>query len=770
MKRTLLILLCVILLLGLCACGASQEETAATTTPTETTAPPPPTPEEVYAEAVSHLQEQDAMVLQISSKTTLTLGIDTFLDNTTQTLILQGIGSEGFTAAVEQTTNQGSFNHTVSEYYTDGTLYMTVQDYGYTAPLSQADFMDRFIPAQVLDASLYETVEQPAEKSLRFSGATGLEDWLYSEGMELIEASGSVVLNDDGTISRSTYDVSFTYGPAQYDMELSVNIAPDSGEPFAAPENLSEYTQIDDYRAPLLMEQAAGLADQLDTVSMNCTNAVVIEAANLTFVRANQYHTYGQGEDLLADVNYGLAILENGESLQQTENIHYANGVCTYSVDGGEPTESDMEPLYITSLVRSEVIGSVPDCGSIESFTLTELPSFILLEYTIRPDLGEEIAASIVGQIYEDPNVLADLSSGFRTETASGYIGFEKTTGLPVSMGTEYLGYYTIDGTEYRVMESDQNTFAVGHDSTYAAITGEPLPGEPAQSPTPLFYQVTGADGQQMWLMGTIHVGDGRTANLPATVTQALSGSDALAVEFDSEAYIEKVMQDEEAMAALLENYLYTDGSPTKDHIQDQQLYDNAIATLKASGSYNAAALLSKPFLLSQQIDQVNMSWGYRLSSDYGVDNQLMKLARENEIEIRDVESGEAQLDLLANFSDALQELMLKESVNSDHLTYNGNLEELYELWCAGDEAALIKMICEEDTQQFTEEELALYEEYTNAISTDRNDDMLDAAVSYLESGDVVFYAVGLGHLLAEDGLVNTLRDAGYTVELVPSN
>ena len=37
-----------------------------------------------------------------------------------------------------------------------------------------------------------------------------------------------------------------------------------------------------------------------------------------------------------------------------------------------------------------------------------------------------------------------------------------------------------------------------------------------------------------------------------------------------------------------------------------------------------------------------------------------------------------------------------------------------------------------------------------------------------LESGDVVFYAVGLAHLLNNvNGLVDTLREAGYTVELV---
>ena len=74
-----------------------------------------------------------------------------------------------------------------------------------------------------------------------------------------------------------------------------------------------------------------------------------------------------------------------------------------------------------------------------------------------------------------------------------------------------------------------------------------------------------------------------------------------------------------------------------------------------------------------------------------------------------------------------------------------------------------------------TEEELAEYnaslpllEEYDKGMNFNRNEGMLDVAIDYLESGDVVFYAVGLAHLLDEsNGLVDALRDAGYTVELV---
>ena len=93
-------------------------------------------------------------------------------------------------------------------------------------------------------------------------------------------------------------------------------------------------------------------------------------------------------------------------------------------------------------------------------------------------------------------------------------------------------------------------------------------------------------------------------------------------------------------------------------------------------------------------------------------------------------------------------------------------LTELYELWCAGDEAAL-KEYMKDDLSDMTAEEKALYQEYQKAMETDRNKHMAEVAIEYLESGETVFYAVGLAHVIADDGLVNALRDAGYTVELV---
>ena len=177
-----------------------------------------------------------------------------------------------------------------------------------------------------------------------------------------------------------------------------------------------------------------------------------------------------------------------------------------------------------------------------------------------------------------------------------------------------------------------------------------------------------------------------------------------------------------------------------------------------------------RPFVWGNAIENFYLSQGRRLSSSKGVDHRLMARAREQEKEIRDVESGEAQLSMMAGYSDKLQQLLLEEALGTTRREYLDGVNELYELWCSGDEAALIEELAaadEEELSELSEEERELYEEYHSAMETSRNTDMLAVAEGYLESGETVFFAVGLAHLLGDGGLVQALRDAGYTVTLI---
>ena len=207
--------------------------------------------------------------------------------------------------------------------------------------------------------------------------------------------------------------------------------------------------------------------------------------------------------------------------------------------------------------------------------------------------------------------------------------------------------------------------------------------------------------------------------------------------------------------------------------IEAQQL---DLKYLKATGNHNANIAAMKPSILESSISNFYLAQGCQLTSMQGCESRLEQLAKQQEKEIRDVESGLFQMQMLTNWSDELQILLLEDTLESNALEYWTETYELYEAWCAGDEAELRKMISDEvDTSEMTEEELAEYEaqkpyieEYNKSMSYDRNDGMLEVAKQYLESGDTVFFAVGLAHLLNNvNGLVDALRAAGYTVEPV---
>jgi uncharacterized protein YbaP (TraB family) len=138
---------------------------------------------------------------------------------------------------------------------------------------------------------------------------------------------------------------------------------------------------------------------------------------------------------------------------------------------------------------------------------------------------------------------------------------------------------------------------------------------------------------------------------------------------------------------------------------------------------------------------------------------------------------------MLDGLSEEFIEFMLKLDVYSSRIPDIVEQIELYDAWCAGDYDKLVEVLNadeyeEVDVSELTEEELALYNEYLgfvdefeardNMLTTERDALMLDTIKGYLESEETVFVAVGLAHLLdSETGLVKTLAEAGYTVELV---
>ena len=175
------------------------------------------------------------------------------------------------------------------------------------------------------------------------------------------------------------------------------------------------------------------------------------------------------------------------------------------------------------------------------------------------------------------------------------------------------------------------------------------------------------------------------------------------------------------------------------------------------------------PFVIAGMYTNLLIRSGNTLTTDQGMDERLIDMAHEREMEVLDVESAELQMGLDAQYSDNLHHYLVQEALAFDRNAYLDEISNLYELWCSGDEAALIAYLQEEDVSngELSEDALDAKEEYENLLLKNRDAGMLEKAEEYLASGKTVFFAVGLAHLLGETGLVDALREAGYTVTLV---
>ena len=766
-KRILSLVLSIALLLSLTACGGSGTETTVPPTTTE----PAPDAAEIYNTAADKVRSASSMLIDYTLEKTMTMGGDTYLEMQGVNLSLAGVGTDGFAAKAASTYTWGpDYYADESDIFVDGTYYGKVDTHAFTSPMTAEAYQAMYLPGVILTAELYENVEMQDENTVLFSGATALEPWLAQEGYTLVEASGTAFIDATGELEDCTYHAVYTYGTIGYEIDVSLR-AMTGPITVEAPLDTSAYVPTEAPEARLMYERAIGLSLQAGNITSTSAENILIEAGAVVMSQQCTMNSYGIGADLMADFDTSVSLLDlsTGSPINAyTLDEQFRNGTYTISTDGGAPqTDAGVTGVVMRGAVQAFVSEMFPYPEEIESLTVTDNGAALLLEYSFTEAGAKAYTTMLCGSIYEDENLLDSLATDYRTDTAHGYVGIDRITGLPLSLGIEYLGIHTIQGTECRLAYDHTQSVSIGAGDAYKTLTGEPMPVEiPEEQATPLLYKVTGENGEQMYLFGTIHVGDGRTANLPDAFLEAFAASDALAVEFDMDAFEEKMTSDPATAALIAQCYVYADGTSVTDHLNDDALAEQAVAILKATGNYNTTLLMMKPVILAQSVENDYIRLSHVISADLGMDHQLLTMARAAGKEILEVETGEEQMQMLTGYSDALQELLLKEALGYSAADFMAETVELYELWCAGDEAAITAMLNE--TEEMTDEEAALYEEYNKAMSTDRNAAMLEVAKGYLNGEKTVFYAVGLAHLLAEDGLVNTLRDAGYTVELVP--
>ena len=280
---------------------------------------------------------------------------------------------------------------------------------------------------------------------------------------------------------------------------------------------------------------------------------------------------------------------------------------------------------------------------------------------------------------------------------------------------------------------------------------------------SPILYKATDSNGNEVYLFGSIHIGQEEMYPLPQYVMNAYEASDVLAVECDIVAFEENQSDAQN----LFMYFVYTDGTTIEDHI-DSKLYSQAVEILEDNDYYGMAMDYYNAYLWSDIINAL-LSEKSRYDMDYGVDRFFIHKAYDDKKPIDEVESVEFQYKMTASFSEGLQELLLQSAVESYQLdNYDEQVKELLSAWCDGDEKELVSLArTDYNNILLTSEQKKLLKEYDNELIVKRNKTMTDYAEEVLKSGDTVFICVGAAHVVGSDGMAQQLKNRGYKVERV---
>lgn len=281
--------------------------------------------------------------------------------------------------------------------------------------------------------------------------------------------------------------------------------------------------------------------------------------------------------------------------------------------------------------------------------------------------------------------------------------------------------------------------------STYAAFA----------EPGTLLWRISrpGSD-HTSYLLGTHHVAPGAMIDSISGLRSAIASADAVYGEISAEKLLSPRAQQLMLLAA-------------------QAPADSTLATLltpaqlvridSVMGMPGASAMLAtmKPAMTETQLALVLTR---RACPDFdpmhSFDIEVMGIASESGIPVRDLETVESQIDILLGNPVSEQAESLRELL--DNLdTASASMAELAEAYRATDLDRLYSAM----TATRTDAEERRWEQLVAA----RNRAWVDKLLPVLDSESVLI-AVGAGHLPGPDGLIKLLRRAGFTVTpLTPS-
>jgi uncharacterized protein YbaP (TraB family) len=261
------------------------------------------------------------------------------------------------------------------------------------------------------------------------------------------------------------------------------------------------------------------------------------------------------------------------------------------------------------------------------------------------------------------------------------------------------------------------------------------------------------SDNSHVYLLGSVHIATPDIYPLDSVIEEAFQESEKLVVEINiNEVSIFGTMM-------LLDKYgAYPEGEGLRENLPES-LYHKLESTFSEMDIPISTLDSYRPWVIVMMMEGMVIT-DQDYSADYGIDLHFMDGAVDRDMEILELETVEYQLEIMSGLPDELMIQVIEMYVEGPDMDdYINIVGYMLALWEKGDAEGLEEVLFED-----LEEEPALAP-YYDVIFDQRNYNMITKIEEYLADEYTYFIIVGAGHLVGEEGLLNLLDEAGYTIE-----
>ena len=270
---------------------------------------------------------------------------------------------------------------------------------------------------------------------------------------------------------------------------------------------------------------------------------------------------------------------------------------------------------------------------------------------------------------------------------------------------------------------------------------------EPKVSSKNILWRI-GSQNNSVYLLGSIHLLKSDNYPLNDIIENAFEDSQILVLEIDLES-----MMDPEIQRTMLMKGMFSEGQTLEKSI-GKDAYKLAKTKTEELGVDIAMFENFKPWFFAMTLTTMKLQL-LGFNSQYGLDFYFFMKAKQTGKQIVGLETPEYQLDLFDKMPSHNQELLVYQTLLELDIIEK-EIDTILNAWSTGDARELGTMLLKS-----FKEYPGLYE----TLVTSRNKNWMSKIESFLEKKENYMILVGAGHLVGKNGLVELLKNKGYSIE-----